>query len=74
MNIYIFEGVDHVSSNYHSNGGLVVIARDVDHVLELIATDDAIILTADDIARCKVYPLEGDHTAQIFVFPDAGCC
>ncbi|WP_268753430.1 hypothetical protein [Alkalihalobacillus trypoxylicola] len=39
MKMFLFEDLDEVSPNYHCNGGLVVVARDKDHVKELIAEE-----------------------------------
>ena len=36
MNMYIFENVDVVSNNWHSDGGLAIVAEDFEHVLRLV--------------------------------------
>ncbi len=38
MNIYIFE-LNQVSGNYHSGGGLVVVAESVDNVKAIITAE-----------------------------------
>lgn len=72
LNVYIWNDLEQVSCNYHSEGGLVVIAETLDECLEVVSEDkyikidkepDAVIPTSSRV-REKKY----------FVFPNAGCC
>ena len=79
MEIYIWERLDSVSENYHKEGGLVVVARDIDHVKELVMEynskfPDPVIDFGQNIKHCTVYQLSEEVRPWIFVFPDAGCC
>lgn len=74
MQIFLFERVDQVSGNYHPEGGLVVVARDRQHVEELISGDQSIQVTEREWEHVAIYPLIGEAEAKVYVFPDAGCC
>jgi hypothetical protein len=74
MKMFIFEYIDQVSSNYHTAGGLAIIANDEDHVKDLIKNDPSIEITNEEWKRVIVYELKNEETPKIFVFPDAGCC
>lgn len=75
MKIFIFENVMELTSRYHSEGGLVVIAKDKFEVNELIKDEPYIKLTEEDWATVKIYSLEEpDVEPEVFIFPDAGCC
>lgn len=89
MNVYVFKEVEQLTDNYHNEGGLVVIARDKNHVKELIketnkiSWDDSddftlicadISLTDEEWAEVAIYPTTDDAKPRVFVFPDAGCC
>ena len=45
MKMYIFEKLDNVSDRYHSNGGLMVVAKDLDDLKEIIKEYQDIIIT-----------------------------
>lgn len=36
MKVFVFEYINQVSPNYHSEGGLMVIAKDKEQVIQLI--------------------------------------
>jgi protein-L-isoaspartate O-methyltransferase len=74
MMIYVFQNVEKLTDNWHSGGGLVIVANGPEHARELIAGDKSIQLTTQDWFDCKVYPLNGHHNPAVFVFQDAGCC
>lgn len=68
--IWIFEDLDQVSGNYHSGGGLVIVAKNIEMAKLLVSQDNDIEIL--DWDKSKV----GDTTLDkaIYVFPDAGCC
>ena len=85
MNIYIFEDVDQLTTNYHCEGGLVVVAKNEKHVNELIQIENktvneydwqeaAIELTEEEWEKVKVYPLAEEVEPKVMIFPNAGCC
>jgi flagellar motor switch protein FliG len=69
MKTFIWKELDNVSSNYHSGGGLVVIAETLKKAKE-IAEEDVYI----KIDKKPDYQYEGGIKEKVFVFPDAGCC
>lgn len=76
MYIFIFSYVSELTENYHSGGGLVVIAKDKKDVKKIIADNSYIKLTDDDWKTVKKYKLDdiGEYKSDYFVFPNAGCC
>jgi hypothetical protein len=73
MNIFIWERVDNMSYDYHSNGGLVVIARDLDRAREMIKEKirpdcEALEKQPDFVSYVQ------ETEEKIFDFPDSGCC
>ena len=74
MKIYIFEDVEKLTCNYHSSGGLVVIAEDREAVKKIISSKSSIILTKDDWKNVDVYTTSNDVEPVMYIFPDAGCC
>jgi hypothetical protein len=82
MNLYVFERVDHVTENWHHEGGVLVVAVSQEDALRQLneARREAYSYLAkplDDISPTpdRVYPLApGDWQPSLLVFPDAGCC
>jgi hypothetical protein len=74
MKIFIFGYVDQLTENYHSGGGLNVIAKNQEQVEELVKADECIKLTQEDWDKVTVYELNGFYTPTYYIFPDAGCC
>lgn len=73
MNIYIFEGIQNLTNNYHSGGGLVVIADSIESALGLAQSED-VQFTGEEIESVQIYSLKGKAEPKVFIFPDAGCC
>lgn len=44
MNVYIWKYVDQVSNNYHSDGGVVVIAETEEEARKLANSENGVIL------------------------------
>lgn len=75
MQIFIFESISQVSGNYHSGGGLVIIAESKEKAIELIATDKDIQPDEKEWEEVETYKLaDTDIKPKYFVMPDAGCC
>ena len=87
MKLFLFEYLRQVSTRWHPEGGLVIIARDKQHAVALIeqenekyktppslVTGPTIVTDDDDWADVIVYEFKGEPQPKIFVFPDAGCC
>ncbi len=74
MKIFIWEYAGKVSNNYHSGGGLVVIANDIAEANELINADGNIDLTNSEFTNRLEFEVISETTSKVIVFPDAGCC
>jgi hypothetical protein len=75
MKMYIFEKLDNVSDRYHSNGGLMVVAKDLDDLKEIIKEYQDIIITEKEFKEILIYELKDNNVERkVIVFPDAGCC
>ena len=74
MKIYVFERIDKCSDNYHEEGGLVVIAKDVEHAKELLKTDNSIEVTDKEWEDVESFALADNVEPKFWVMPDAGCC
>jgi hypothetical protein len=74
MKMFIFEGVSELTYNYHSEGGLVVVAENEEQVNEIVKEDEYIKLTPEDWKNVITYEIAGNVEPKYYVFPDAGCC
>jgi len=77
MKLFLWESVDGVSSNYHDEGGVVIIADSLEHARELWNEEryrkDCEIHVVDPDA---VYVLDPNciWAPTTYAFPNAGCC
>jgi hypothetical protein len=74
MKIFIFEYVAKCSENYHSGGGVVIIAEDVESAKELISTDEYITITDEEWESAEMFNISDVIKPKYWVMPDAGCC
>ena len=74
MKIFVFERIDKCSDNYHEEGGLVVIAKDVEQAKELLKTDNSIEVTDEEWQNVESFALVDNVEPKFWVMPDAGCC
>lgn len=75
MKVFILERVEKLTYNYHSEGGLVVIAKDLESAKVLVSSDEDIQSTNEEWSSAKVYDLKDENAvATYYIFPDAGCC
>ena len=68
--VFIWNNIDNLTDRYHSEGGLVVIADNL---------QDAGILAMEKGVRFNdetptVYELKDTVEDKVYIFPDAGCC
>lgn len=72
MNLYVWEYVDALTNNYHSGGGLVVIAGSVERAREMAMAKNV------NFAEKELAPDIAAETScdseHCWIFPDAGCC
>lgn len=77
MNIYIWERIDHLTTAYHTEGGLIIITnRDPQTVwneeanpAEYYGPNPNLQLPTPDITA----PIN-TSTERVILFPDSGCC
>lgn len=74
MKVFVWEYVDSVSNNYHSEGGLLVVAKDEDRARELIENHPHACVTDDEWRDVIIINAEEGEQERIIAFPDAGCC
>lgn len=74
MNVYVFDYVSQLTDNYHESVGLVVVARDIDRVREILRGYPPTQPSDDEYAKVNVYPTNIDAKEAVYIFPDAGCC
>lgn len=75
MFAFIFERIDQLTDRYHPEGGLMVIARSKEHVIQILSGDDSTVLTEEDWNNVLVYELrDSSLTPKVIKFPDSGCC
>lgn len=73
MYVYIWDQLGEVTDYYHSGGGLVIVARDLQHAKELAGEYSPNIVIDEDpdlVVPCR----DMDENPTVFVFPNAGCC
>jgi len=80
MNIYVWKYAGPVTTEWHSGGGVMVVATNSDvarHLWEEYCREEGIKDTSalDDApdAEYALNPLHG-YSDEVMVFPDIGCC
>ena len=72
MYIYIWY-LEKCSDNYHTDGGVVVVANNLTEAMDLAETRGCYFSEAD--SEPKVFKLSDDSVdTYINIFPNAGCC
>lgn len=74
MKVFIFKEIEQVSDRYHSGGGLVIIAKNIEHAKQLISDDEDIKPTDDEWLKVESYDLADNVEPKYWTMPDAGCC
>jgi hypothetical protein len=85
VNVFIFPNVLRLTTRYHSDGGLVVIAESREQVAALISEEHPdewssieknhrIEITPEEWDDVQVFELMDNCEPRMFVFPNAGCC
>ena len=72
MKVFVWEQADHVTDNWHPEGGLVVFAETEERARELANAESGCELRPDE-APDEVRDVAGGEE-KVFVMPDAGCC
>lgn len=75
MDMFIWYNVTNVSERYHNEGGLIVVAANLDEAYKLCREHTTLRKSSVfNEPPDEVYPLAGTPTPNILTFPDAGCC
>jgi len=72
MKIFIWESVENATSNYHSGGGVMVVAESLERATELAGKEGVTFGQYDTLSM--EYELAGTPDEKVVIFPDAGCC
>lgn len=73
MKIFIWERVENATSNYHSGGGVVVVAETLEQAMSMAEEHGVRFGDEYDTAPIAL-ELSDEQEPRVFVFPDAGCC
>lgn len=71
MKIFIWRRIEKCSSYWHPEGGVVVVAENLERAKALALVNGAEI--KDDEKPDAVYDV-AQAEEKVFIFPDAGCC
>jgi hypothetical protein len=71
MKVFVWQYVSELTDNYHSGGGLIVFADNVERAKELAEAQGVTFSESElpDVVR----NVDGEEE-MVFVMPDAGCC
>lgn len=71
MKVFIWDYIRELTDNYHPDGGLVVIAENLENAIQL-ATLSGVVFNNE--LPVQELPVPEGTEAKVYVFPDAGCC
>ena len=72
MKVFVWERIGKATSNYHSEGGLVVFAASEERARELANAESGCELMPEE-APDEVRDVAGGKE-RVFIMRDAGCC
>ena len=82
MNMFLWKEDTHLTSNYHSGGGLIIFAESTQEAKEEVKR----LTTEDRWGDSRLHPkyewrkpdlvltVQNQVKAQTMIFPDKGCC
>ena len=74
--MFVFEDIDQVSNNYHTERGLIIIAKSKESANQIITNEEhhGIRISEDEWDKCIVYELNPDksYIEKVIAFPNAG--
>lgn len=73
MKVFVWKYLDNVSYNYHTEGGLMVVAESLEEAIELAEGSGEGVVVGNEKPDF-VFQVEGEATPVVVTFPDAGCC
>jgi hypothetical protein len=76
MKIFILQRVQCCNAiNYHSEGGIVIIAKDINHAKEMIKNSQNSRVDDDEWETAEIFELKGKNiNPKFWLMEDAGCC
>lgn len=83
MKVFVWKDLMEVSTNYHREGGLVVVAESLERAREIVKEkvdvrdyeyQDPVDCEAKSVDPDAQYNITDDAEEGFFVFPNAGCC
>ena len=70
--IFIWKRIVRATDNYHTEGGLAVIAETLGDAIKLAEKEGAYVKLPDELPDYTAYI--DTNATKCFVFKDAGCC
>jgi hypothetical protein len=82
VNVYFWENVTKLTDNYHSSGGVVIVAASLEAARDMLRDYHIRDTYSELVGACSAYVDEPDRVIpvgetekpELFVFPDSGCC
>ena len=76
MKVFIWKNIKKLTDNYHSDGGLVIVAETLQRAIELAEARGVEFSKGDydELTPSNVYNTDDSAEEKVFIFPDAGCC
>jgi len=71
--VFIWNHVSNLTDSYHSSGGLVVIADNLEDA-KILAMEKGVKFNDNMDELSTVYELKDIVEDKVYIFPDAGCC
>ena len=69
--VFIWNNISQLTDRYHSEGGLVVIADNLQDA-KILAMEKDVKFDGEELPT--VYELKDVVKDEVYIFPDAGCC
>lgn len=73
MKVFVWNYISELTINYHSDGGLVVVAESLSDAIKA-AEKLGVVFGVDEREPTNTYETGSQHEPEVFIFPNAGCC
>jgi len=71
MKVFVWDYISNLTDNYHSGGGLIVFAENVERAMELAIAEGVTFSESDNLVDVRI--VDGGEE-QVYIMQDAGCC
>ena len=71
MKVFVWDYIDLLTNSYHSSGGLIVFAENVERAMELATMQGVTFSNSDSLVDVRI--VDGGEE-KVYIMPDAGCC